>query len=68
MLADVYYPRWKAYLDALDTTFDGKPMRQFDFYAMDEKWTLRRNAYPGEAQGNPVEFSQEAFANVFDGQ
>ncbi len=68
MLADVYYPRWKAYLDALDATFDGKPMKQFDFYAMDEEWTLRHNAYPGEAQGNPVEFSQEAFVKVFGGQ
>ncbi len=66
MLRDVYYPRWKAYFDALDATLDGKPMKQFDFYAMDEKWTLRHDAYPSEAQGNPVDFSQEAFAHVFD--
>ena len=66
VLRDYYYPRWKAYFDALDATFDGKPMKQFDFYAMDEKWTLRHNAYPCEAQGDPIEYSQKAFASVFD--
>ena len=66
VLRDFYYPRWKAYFDALDATFDGKPMKQFDFYAMDEKWTLMHNPYPKEAQGNPIEYSQKAFANVFD--
>ena len=65
VLRDYYYPRWKAYFDALDATFDGKPMKQFDFYAMDEKWTLRHNAYPCEAQGDPIEYSQKAFARVF---
>ncbi len=64
-LSDFYYPRWKAYFDALDATFDGKPMQEFDFYAMDEKWTLQHNVYPWAAQGNPIEFSQEAFYNVF---
>ena len=65
VLRDFYYPRWKAYFDALAATLDGKPMKRFDFYAMDEKWTLKHNAYPSEAQGDPVEYSQAAFANVF---
>lgn len=65
VLADFYYPRWKAYFEALAATLDGKPMKQLDFYAMDEKWTLQHNVYPYEAQGNPVEFAQTAFDNVF---
>ena len=65
VLADFYYPRWKAYFEALAATFDGKPMKNIDFYAMDEKWTLQHNVYPYEAQGNPVEFAQTAFNNVF---
>lgn len=65
VLADFYYPRWKAYFEALAATFDGKPMKDIDFYAMDEAWTLKHNAYPYEAQGNPVEFAQTAFNNVF---
>ena len=65
VLADFYYPRWKAYFEALAATLDGKPMKQLDFYAMDEKWTLLHNVYPYEAQGNPVEFAQTAFNNVF---
>ena len=66
VLADFYYPRWKAYFEALAATLDGKPMKQLDFYAMDEKWTLLHNVYPYEAQGNPVEFAQTAFNNVFE--
>ena len=65
VLADFYYPRWKAYFEALAATLDGKPMKDIDFYAMDEKWTLLHNVYPYEAQGNPVEFAQTAFNNVF---
>lgn len=65
VLRDFYYPRWKAYLDALDATFDGKPMKEFDFYTMDEAWTLRHDVYPSLSQGNPVEFARRAFGNVF---
>ncbi len=67
LLRDFYYPRWKAYFDALDGTFDGKPMPLFDFYAMDKQWTLRHNRYPCDSQGDPVEFSQKIFARVFQG-
>ena len=65
IIKDVYYQRWKQYFDALGKTFDGQPMRQFDFYAMDEKWTLLHNEYPSEAQGDAVAYAREAFANVF---
>ncbi len=64
VLRDFYYPRWKAYLDALASTFDGKPMPQFDFYTMDEKWTLQHNEYPDKAQGDAVEFAQKALKAV----
>ncbi|MCI7198985.1 MAG: alpha-N-acetylglucosaminidase, partial [Prevotella sp.] len=62
VLRDFYYPRWRMYFDALDATFDGKPMPQFDFYAIDEAWTRRHNPYPSEAQGDAVEFAREAMA------
>lgn len=65
VLADFYYPRWKAYFEALAATLDGKPMKDIDFYAMDEKWTLQHNVYPYEVQGDAVEFAQTAFDNVF---
>lgn len=67
VLRDFYYPRWRAYFDALAATLDGKPMKQFDFYSMDEKWTLQHNAYPFTSQGDPVKFAQEAFHDVFEG-
>lgn len=65
VLADFYYPRWKAYFEALEATLDDKPMRNIDFYDMDEKWTLRHNAYPYEPQGDPLRYAQKAFENVF---
>ena len=65
VLRDYYYPRWKTYFDALSATLDGQPMRKFDFYAMDEQWTLRHNPYPYEAQGDPVKFAQQAYAQIF---
>lgn len=65
VLADFYYPRWKAYFETLAATLDGKPMKQLDFYAMDEKWTLQHNVYPYEAQGDAVDYAKTAFENVF---
>lgn len=65
VLADFYYPRWKAYFEALAATLDGKPMKQLDFYAMDEKWTLQHNVYPYEVQGDAVDYAKTAFDNVF---
>ena len=65
VLRDYYYPRWKTYFDALSATLDGQPMRKFDFYAMDEQWTLLHNPYPYEAQDDPVKFAQQAYAQIF---
>ena len=42
----------------------GKPMPEFDFYAIDEAWTRRHNPYPSEAQGDAVEFAREAMAEL----
>lgn len=67
VLRDFYYPRWKVYFDALDDTFEGKPMPQFDFYTMDEQWTLQRSSYPWKSLDDPVELSQKIFAEVFQG-
>lgn len=65
VIKDVYYPRWKLYFDALINSLDSQSMPQFDYYAMDEKWTLQHNAYPSQAQGDAVKFAHQAFANVF---
>lgn len=63
VLRDFYYPRWKMYLEALQQSLaDGRQMPKFDFYAIDEKWTLQHNAYPTQPQGDPVERAQKAFA------
>ena len=43
----------------------GNGKKNIDFYAMDEAWTLKYNAYPYEAQGDAVEFAQKAFEEVF---
>lgn len=65
ILRDFYYPRWAAYWQTLQEQLDGKPARTLDFYAMEEPWTLKHNAYPAEAQGDCIEVAKEVFGNVF---
>lgn len=65
ILRDFYYPRWAAYWQTLQEQLDGRPARTLDFYAMEEPWTLKHNAYPAEAQGDCIEVAKEVFGNVF---
>ena len=66
MLADVYYPRWKAYFNALAGALAGAPMTLLDFYSMDEQWTLRHNPYPSTSQRDPIESARRAFRFLKD--
>lgn len=62
LLRDFYYPRWKTYLDMIqDNVLTGKPLRQVDYYSMDEAWTLRHDPYPYTASGDPVAMAARAY-------
>ena len=87
LLKDFYYPRWKAYFDALAAQMESltKPQPdllgggpnanktsaelmtlarpqevQFDWYAMEEPWTLQQNPYTAAPEGSPVDVAKQA--------
>ena len=71
LLRDFYYPRWKHFFSILrqelkgelpmspignsSTKTDTNPAFTIDWYAMEEPWTLQRNTYGAEAEGDAVE-------------
>ncbi len=71
LLRDFYYPRWKHFFSILQqelkgelpmspignssTKTDTNPAFTIDWYAMEEPWTLQRNTYGAEAEGDVVE-------------
>ncbi|MFI9049609.1 alpha-N-acetylglucosaminidase [Streptomyces sp. NPDC053427] len=54
LIGDVHLPQWRAYLDELeDALASDRPPKSFDWYAMEEPWTHRRNAYPLRPTADP---------------
>ena len=43
----------------------GKPVKEIDFYAMDEAWTLRRDKYPSRPQEYPTDIATEVLDRLF---
>ncbi|MGW1010429.1 alpha-N-acetylglucosaminidase [Streptomyces termitum] len=55
LVSDFYAPRWDAYLTSLETALTtGKAPAAIDWFARENAWNLRRNAYPVTPQGDPV--------------
>lgn len=65
MLRDFYYPRWQAFWQTLTDVFDGKPLAQLDYYAMEEPWTLSHNSYAATADGDCIDTARSVFTTVF---
>lgn len=65
MLRDFYYPRWKAYFDSLNGELHGTKAQQIDFYAMEEPWTLAKNPYATEPEGDCVEVALAVYSKAF---
>lgn len=65
LLRDFYYPRWKTWLDRLNTLPDGDPAAAIDYYALDEPWTLQHNFYPPHKEGDCVEAAKEAAQHLY---
>ena len=52
-LLDYYHARWAAYFAALEAALDAKePMREIDWFAMDQDWAQQRHTLATEAQGD----------------
>lgn len=65
ILKDFYYKRWSAYWKTLDDRLNGKPEVILDFYAMEEPWTLAKNQYSPNPEGDCVSVAKEVFEKIF---
>ena len=65
LLRDFYYKRWEAYWQTLEEQLNGLPARTLDYYAMEEPWTLARNPYPAEPEGDCIDTAREVFERIF---
>lgn len=66
LLRDFYYPRWEAFFNSLDNELNGGEATEIDYYAIEKPWTLARNHYDSQAQGDVIETARNVFANAFD--
>lgn len=64
ILRDFYYMRWAAYWRTLQDQLDGKPEVKLDYYAMEEPWTLAKNPYTAEPEGDCIELAKKAIRLV----
>ena len=64
MLRDFYYHRWKLWIDAQTAQLNGAPAQGFDFYAIEEPWTLRTNDYPSHPEGDVIEVARTAYKEI----
>ncbi|MDT9683583.1 alpha-N-acetylglucosaminidase [Streptomyces sp. TRM76323] len=54
LIADVYLPRWRAYLEELqDALAEGREPRPADWYAAEETWSRGTEPYPLRPSGDP---------------
>ena len=62
ILKDFYYKRWAAWWEMLQGVLDGGEMKDIDWYAMEEPWTLQHNPYKAEAEGDCIDTAREVFS------
>ncbi len=66
ILKDFYYKRWESYFKTLQDQLDGKPETLIDFYAMEEPWTLDKNIYTAEGEGDCISIAKRVFEKAFN--
>lgn len=64
LLRDFYYNRWKIWIDQQIARLNGAPMKEIDFYAIEEPWTLQTNSYSAQAEGDAIEVAKEVYAEI----
>lgn len=64
LLRDFYYNRWKIWIDQQTALLTGAPMKEIDFYAIEEPWTLQTNSYSAQAEGDVIEIAKEVYTEI----
>ena len=64
LLRDLYYLRWKTWIDEQSARLNGAPGKDIDFYAIEEEWANARNSYSSKAEGQVVEIAKEIYNKI----
>lgn len=68
LLRDFYYNRWKIWIDQQMAQLSGAPVKEIDFYAIEEPWTRQTNPYSAQPEGNVIKVAKEVYADITDGR
>ena len=68
LLRDFYYNRWKVWIDQQMAQLNGTPVKEIDFYAIEEPWTRQTNPYSAQPEGDVIEVAKEVYAEITDGR
>lgn len=68
LLRDFYYNRWKIWIDQQMAQLSGTPVKEIDFYAIEEPWTQQTNPYSAQPEGDVIEVAKEVYADIMDGR
>lgn len=64
LLRDFYYNRWKVWIDQQVAQLNGAPVKEIDFYAIEEPWTLQTNPYSAQTEGDAIAVAKEVYAEI----
>uniref|UniRef100_UPI003217C623 alpha-N-acetylglucosaminidase n=1 Tax=uncultured Draconibacterium sp. TaxID=1573823 RepID=UPI003217C623 len=67
ILKDLYYPRWKSYIEYLAYKLDGKDIQEPNFFQMETSWAQSPERYEfvtGELE-HPVDMAKEVFSKYY---
>ncbi|HZE37656.1 MAG TPA: alpha-N-acetylglucosaminidase [Stackebrandtia sp.] len=59
LVSGLYARRWRTYFDALAKTLGTGRRPDIDWFAIDEAWATRRDAFPVEPRGHPHRLARE---------
>ena len=65
ILKDLYYKRWKIYLDNVSKELQGISVDQIDYYAIEKNWAEQTNAYNSENKPDLIETAKNIFNIIF---
>lgn len=66
LLKELYYPRWKAFLEQRLAVLEGKAKEEaLPFYGMEKAWAEREKTGCATAGASPVEIAKEVYRTVF---
>lgn len=64
LLRDLYYERWKRWIEGEKRRLAGGEAAPIDFYAMEEAWACATNPYAAAPEGDPVDVAREVYARI----